>query len=198
VKAKIGLISLGGMLLVSAVVLVAAQRDEMLQVLADSGAAQVPDQVVPGAGSPPASSGVPEENADKAAEGVDGQMADVAQPPEILVADFSNQDRALAERVEARWKAMVERDLASAYGYTLPSFRQANTLEQFSKGYGRAVTWRKAKVLGIWYDAPEIARVKIALETEQGTPWGGQPEKRVTRIDETWLNRDGVWWLNPK
>jgi len=195
VKAKSGLILLGGVLAVVPGLLVANQA---VQPGVEPPVAVVPEQAVPVADPHSVAPGPQEGGGSKAGE-AESQGAEVAVAPEILAADFSEQDKLLADRVEARWKAMVERDFASAYGYTLPSYRQANTLEQFAKGYGRAVAWRMAQVRGIRYDDPEIARVKIALETEQATPWsGGQLEKRVTGIDETWLNRDGVWWLSPK
>ncbi len=194
-KAKTGLILLGGVLVVVPVLLVANQADNPG---VEPPVAVVPEQVVPVADPPSVAPGSQEGEGNKDGE-AESQGAEEAVFPGILAAEFSEQDKLLADRVEARWKAMVERDFASAYGYTLPSYRQANTLEQFAKGYGRAVGWRLAQVRGIRYDAPEIARVKIALETEHATPWsGGQLEKRVTGIDETWLNRDGVWWLSPK
>jgi len=195
VKAKSGLMLLGGVLIVAPVLLVANQADKPGM---EPPVAVVSEPAIPVAASPSVAAGSQEGAGNKAGE-ADTLGVEVAVPPEILAADFSEQDKLLADRVEARWKALIERDFAAAYGYALPSYRQANTPEQFAKGYGRAVGWRMAQVQGIRYDAPEIARVKIALETEQATPWsGGQLEKRVTGIDETWLNRDGVWWLSPK
>ncbi len=193
-KVKSGLL-LGGVLSVVPVLLVANQANKPGM---EAPVAVVPESAIPVADSPSVAAGSHEGVGIEAGK-AESQGAEVAVPPEILAADFSEQDRLLVDRVEARWKALVERDFAAAYGYALPSYRQANTMEEFTKGYGRAVGWRMAQVRWIRYDAPEIARVKIALETELTTPWsGGQLEKRVTGIEETWLNRDGVWWLSPK
>ena len=158
----------------------------------------VPAQTIPVTDTPPVDPG-PQEGGPAKADEAQSQATEVAGAREVLAANFSEQDRLLADRVEARWKAMVEKNFESAYGYTLPSYRQANTLEQFAKVPSRSVVWRKAQVRSIRYDDPQIARVKIALESELVTPWSvGQPEKRVTGLEETWLNRDGIWWLSPK
>jgi hypothetical protein len=197
VKAKSGLMLLGGVLIVAPALLVANQ-DQANKPGMEPPVAVVSEPVIPVADSPLVGAGPQEGGGSKSGE-AETKGAEVAVSPKVLAADFSEQDKLLADRIEARWKSLVEKDFASAYGYTLPSYRQANTLEQSTKEYGRAVGWRMAQVRWIRYDTPEIARVGIALETEQATPWsGGQLEKRVTGIDETWLNRDGVWWLSPK
>ena len=194
-KVKFGFIQLVGVMAVVSPALLVANETEKPGV--DTTVTLLPGQAPPVAEAVPAVERAPlEENAGEKGK-AESKPKEASGPPEKLVADFSEQDKALADRVEERWKAMVERDFKSAYSFALPSFRQATTLEQFSNRFGKAVAWRKAQVRGIRYDSPEIARVKIALETELTTPWGGKPEVRVTRIDETWLKRDGIWWLNP-
>jgi hypothetical protein len=115
---------------------------------------------------------------------------------EIARDDFGQQELELASRAEGRWKSLVEGDYAAAYGYTLPSYRQIHTLEQYATRFGKAVRWRVAKVQGIRYDSPTIAHLSIDLEADVALPWGGQTERVVTRLYETWLNREGEWWIS--
>jgi hypothetical protein len=109
---------------------------------------------------------------------------------------FGPEDKALADRVEARWQALVERNFEAAYAYLLPSYRQTHTAEQYRSRFGNAVRWRVATVQGIRYDTPKVAHVSLNLETEHAPSWGGQAERLVTRLHETWLNRDDAWWLS--
>jgi hypothetical protein len=102
----------------------------------------------------------------------------------------------LANRVEAYWRALSERNFEAAYAFLLPSYRQTHTAEQYGSRFGGAVRWRVATVQGIRYDTPKVAHVRLNLETEHVPSWGGQAERLVTRLDETWLNRDDEWWLS--
>ena len=117
-------------------------------------------------------------------------------PNEWSRADFRPQDGMLAERVEARWAALAKGDFKAAYAYTLPSYRQTHSFEQFASRFGGAVTWRVATVQAIRCDTPQAARVRLALEYEYVPSWGGEAEKLVTRLHETWLDREGEWWLS--
>jgi hypothetical protein len=126
--------------------------------------------------------------------GASASGSGVAQ--EILRSDFRSQDKALAHRVEARWQSLIEANFEVAYAYTLPSYRQTHTAQQYRSLFGAAVRWRVAAVQGIRYDAPTVAHVRLNLETEHVPPWGGQAERMVTRLYETWLFRSGEWWLS--
>jgi len=109
---------------------------------------------------------------------------------------FRAVDKKLAGRVEARWRAVIEGNFTAAYAYTLPSYRKTHTAQQYRSQFGNAVRWRVATVQGIRYDTPTVAHVRLNLETEHVPPWGGQAERLVTRLYETWLHRDGEWWLS--
>jgi hypothetical protein len=115
---------------------------------------------------------------------------------EIPADEFRPQDKELAGRVEARWRALIDGNFAGAYAYTLPSYRQTHTAQQYRSQFGNAVRWRVATVRGIRYDTPAVAHVRLSLETEHVPPWGGEAERLVTRLYETWLYRDGEWWLS--
>jgi hypothetical protein len=109
---------------------------------------------------------------------------------------FRALDKELAGRVEARWRALIDGNFTAAYDYTLPSYRQTHTAQQYRSRFGNAVRWRVATVQGIRYDNPIVAHVRLSLETEHVPSWGGQAERLVTRLYETWLYRDGEWWLS--
>jgi hypothetical protein len=123
-------------------------------------------------------------------------MSGKTEAKEISRDEFRPQDKELTGRAEARWQSLVKGDFEAAFGYTLPSYRQTHTLEQFRNSFGKAVTWILATVQGIRYDTPEIAHVRLNLEYEYVPSWGGQAEKMVTQFHETWLHRDGEWWLS--
>lgn len=115
---------------------------------------------------------------------------------EILASDFGPKEHAIAERAEGRWRALAQRDFAAAYRFTLPSYRQTHSEEQYRKRYGNAVTWRVAKVYGIRYTSPRVAKVRLGLEAELVPTSGEGAEKVVMRIDETWLEREGAWFVS--
>ena len=116
--------------------------------------------------------------------------------PVIARTAFSPCEKTLATRVEARWQAMIDHDFATAYQFTLPSYREANSLEQFKSRFGAAVTWRGAKVTSLQYVGPETVRLSVDLEVEYVPSWGGDKQKAITAVDETWLSREGSWWLS--
>ena len=120
----------------------------------------------------------------------------VAPSPVVGRAAFSPCDKALATRVEARWQAMIDKDFAKAYQFTLPSYRETNSLDQFKGRFGEAVTWRAAKVVSLQYSGTETVRLSIELEVEYVPSWGGDKQTALTQVDETWLSREGSWWLS--
>lgn len=120
----------------------------------------------------------------------------VAPSPVVARAAFSPCDKALATRVEARWQAMIDKDFAKAYQFTLPSYRETNSLDQFKGRFGEAVTWRTAKVVSLQYSGTETVRLSIELEVEYVPSWGGDKQTALTQVDETWLSREGSWWLS--
>jgi hypothetical protein len=176
------------------------KADEPVPPARDGVAVVGPGQAVLG-GSPseaPASArdqaGVAPEKGVDAKAGVPTPGSGIAR--EIAAGDFRPQDRELAHRAEARWRSQIEGNFEAAYGYTLPSYRQTHTVQQYRGLFGSVVRWRLATVQGIRYDTPSVAHVRLNLETEHVPPWGGQAERLVTRLYETWLYRGGAWWLS--
>jgi hypothetical protein len=182
--------------------LVAALTSNVLAAESNATAVSTPDKLPLAAEviSPSAAaSGITEEEPKAAPSTTDAAEVVGNRPalaPEIQRAAFGPTENALAQRVEERWQAMVEKDFDKVYGYNLPSYRQTNTLEQFKGRFGKAVTWREAEVQGIQYNGPESARVRINLEVEYVPSWGGAAQPAITRVDEIWLNRDGTWWIS--
>ncbi len=115
---------------------------------------------------------------------------------EILAADFGPKERAIADRAEARWQALARRDFSAAYQFTLPSYRQTHSEEQYRQHFGNAANWRVAKVHGIRYTSPTVAQLRIGLTVEIVKTSGEGADKLVMRVDETWLERERSWFLS--
>jgi hypothetical protein len=102
-------------------------------------------------------------------------------------ATAEQKQKAVAERAEARWAALIKGDLDAAYTYLSPTTRSTVTLAQF-KGRIKPGIWKEAKAeivkcdgdvcnveMQITYDMPKMKGIRTPLaETwiiENGTPW---------------------------
>lgn len=103
------------------------------------------------------------------------------------------------ERAEARWAALLDGDLESAYSYYSPGYRSANSVIDFG------VSWSTRRVKFISADYAEHQcedeRCSVTFETgftvERPVP-GMDVFNGTQRIDETWIESDGQWWFVPK
>lgn len=129
---------------------------------------------------------------------VERAYAEVSQASETAVAVVPSQSDAdkamLVSRVEARWRALCEKDYRASYDYELPTYRSANSFEKYRGRFGEAVTWHVATVKEVRYDDPEVAVVSIDLEHSRPLLVGGGVVRSTTPIVETWLKREGQWW----
>jgi hypothetical protein len=106
-----------------------------------------------------------------------------------LNADSSAERKAkvVAERADARWKAIIEKDFDAAYAYLSPASRATITRLGFRAAASR-LQYRNAKVEGVTCDKTVCsARVELTYDTKmmQGVR---------TPIRESWIIDQGQAW----
>lgn len=92
------------------------------------------------------------------------------------------------ERAVARWKAMIAKDLDSAYAFLSPGSKASNPLDLY-KARIRALDWRGAEALGAECEG-DTCKVSIRL-TLNHSRVGGEVS---TVLQETWIRDSGQWW----
>jgi hypothetical protein len=98
-------------------------------------------------------------------------------------------EKAASARAEARWAAMIRKDLDGAYAFLSPGSKATNPLSLF-KGKIRPLDWKSAKALSASCEAEKCA-VKIELSLFDKRLGGDV----ATIFEETWLLDSGQWWL---
>jgi len=103
----------------------------------------------------------------------------------------------VAERAQARWDALIERDFELARSYYSPGFRAQNTASGFASAMqGRPVRWDDARV-----DMVDCSRDKCTVKvnvtyTAIAAP-GHLADMQNTRpLNETWIELDSEWWYS--
>ena len=95
---------------------------------------------------------------------------------------------AVTERVNARWAALIQGDMDTAYTFFSPASRELLSLASY-KVQARGSGFRKAEISGVDCKA-EICDVKVMLTYDHPRMKG-----ITTPIDETWVLTDGQYWL---
>jgi hypothetical protein len=113
--------------------------------------------------------------------------------PEDSEAWRDSQQRALVERAELRWKALISGDFEKAYQYQSPAYRAVVSMQQFKASFGGSVAWLAARAGKVEYDEPSAANVTIGVEYSAGI-FGGGNYKSTRELMERWLYVDGTWW----
>ena len=107
------------------------------------------------------------------------------RPPEEVV----------AERAQARWDAMAERDFQKAWEFYSPGFREQTSAELFSVEMARRpVRWESAKVQQV---NCADQRCEVSSEVAYSVPGASGPlagHEGSREVDEIWIELDGKWW----
>jgi hypothetical protein len=101
----------------------------------------------------------------------------------------TSNEAQVAARAEARWKAMIAKDLDLAYTFLSPGSKAVNPIEVF-KGKIKPLDWRAAKAGSVSCEQDKC-QVKISL-TFSDQRLGGEI---TTVLAETWLKDSDQWWL---
>lgn len=97
-------------------------------------------------------------------------------------------DEDVSVRAEARWQAMIARDLDAAYEFLSPGSKTANPLTLF-KAKIRPLDWRSAKALSASCDGDKCS-VKLHISFYHSKSHG----EIATVLEETWIRDAGKWW----
>ena len=108
-------------------------------------------------------------------------------------------EQRIAERVTARWDAVLSGDLAGAYAYLSPGYRSSVTLLRYQRSVLlNRVRWTDARYMQ-GNCAETTCKVKISLDY---TLYGGLPGVKsfdgTQTVEESWVLADGLWYLVPE
>ena len=111
------------------------------------------------------------------------------RPPEEIV----------AERAQARWDALVERDFQTAWQFYTPGYRQQLPATDFAVEMARRqVRWTEGSVTAVECDEQEN-RCDVHSIVHYEVPGrfpGVGALKGESGVDEIWLQIDGKWWYS--
>jgi hypothetical protein len=109
-----------------------------------------------------------------------------------------SDDEIVVERAKARWTAMLDRDMETAYGYYSPGYRSTTSVVDFMFNQrSRRVKWESAEYLG--HSCTESAcevRFKTGFRIDKAVP-GMDVYHGFDTIEETWVKTNGEWWFVP-
>ena len=109
------------------------------------------------------------------------------RPPEEIV----------AERAQARWDAMVDRDFEKVWEFYSPGFREQSSKSAFAADYARRpMRWDSARVVSV--DCQE-RRCETEFEvsyTVTGGPGTLAGMENTRSVDNVWIEIDGQWWYS--
>jgi hypothetical protein len=105
----------------------------------------------------------------------------------------SAAEKAVRERAQARWSALVEKDWKTAYSYLTPAYRAVVPLKRYGNQFNGPVQWESAEVRSV---ACEEKRCTAKVEiTFRALIPGHMDRLTSTFIEEAWvLEEDGQWY----
>lgn len=119
----------------------------------------------------------------------------VALQPEDSEKWRQSQHPALKDRAEKRWDALIKGNFEKAYTFTSPDFRAVVSSQQYRGKFGRALSWRLARVVNVSYDAPTVATVSVEVTYRASLPGtGGEMIETQSLISEKWIYKNREWW----
>ena len=109
-----------------------------------------------------------------------------------------SDDDIVVQRAQARWDAMLSKDLETAYSYYSPGYRSTMSLPDFVfKQRTRRVKWETAEYLG--HTCTERSckvKFKTGFRVDKAVP-GMDVYRGSDEIEETWVKPDDEWWYVP-
>ena len=104
----------------------------------------------------------------------------------------------VAERAQARWQAMVDRDFEAAWPFYSPAYRGQRSEPVFVTDLSRRpLRWQSADVKEV---SCEGSRCEVTAEVDYSVPGApgvlsGLESSRA--VNEVWIRLDGEWWYSP-
>lgn len=101
----------------------------------------------------------------------------------------------VAERAQARWDLMIERDFEKAWDYYSPGFRDTTPRQEFSEDMKRRpIRWYEADVLSVECDGDRcLAEVEVVYRAI-AAPHGQSRIRLNRKLEENWIRLRGQWW----
>ncbi|HKK57574.1 hypothetical protein [Marinobacter sp.] len=109
------------------------------------------------------------------------------RPPEEIV----------AERAQARWDAMVERDFEKVWEFFPPGLREQTSQAVFAVEYARRpIRWDSARVTAV-----DCEKRRCEISTEVSYTVAGGPAtlagmQNSRSVKGVWIEIDGEWWYS--
>ena len=106
-----------------------------------------------------------------------------------------NAETLVASKTEARWQALIEGRLETAYRYETPEYRAVYTFSQYRRKVHGVGTWKKAEVKGVSCTENKcIASVKVYVTIVVGR--GFENVNSSDQFDENWVQdaKSGDWF----
>ena len=109
------------------------------------------------------------------------------------------RDRAIQERAQARWDALLAGDFIAAYQYLSPGYRSTTSATDFEISFRT----RRVQYISAEYKSHACEETACTVQMMVGyrvvRPVAGLPEwKSNSLIEERWINSDGKWWFLPE
>lgn len=109
------------------------------------------------------------------------------------------RDRALQERAQARWDALLAGDFDQAYAFLSPGYRSGISVTDFEIIFRtRKVQYTSAEYREHSCDEA-VCTVKVFVGYKIHRPLTGMTEWTSTSLlEERWINSNGNWWYLPE
>lgn len=103
------------------------------------------------------------------------------------------------DRANARWDALFDGNIGTAYGYLTPGFRSSVSLEQYQRALAVApVKWTSAKYISSKCDETRCdVKMLVTITVKNAVP-GVKSFDAKDYIDETWILVNGKWFMVPE
>lgn len=105
----------------------------------------------------------------------------------------------LERRATDRWKLLIAKDGARAYGYLTPGYRAKKSEREYVDWVNaRPVTWVSAAYQEYQCDSKESCKVYLFLTLETTLRGVSGTQQTFATVEERWLKIDGVWYHLPE
>ena len=101
----------------------------------------------------------------------------------------------VAERAQARWNAVIEKDFEAAWAFYSPGFRQQNDEAVFRVDMARRpVQWQSAGLESVQCEEARCEAEFTVGYKAVGAPGVLSGFEGERTVDEIWIEIDGQWW----
>jgi hypothetical protein len=100
----------------------------------------------------------------------------------------------LRNRAAARWAALIAGDLATAYQYESPAYREVHTIKDYAATFGGMVKWNLATVTDVRYHQEVKSGAEVVVLLDISFPLGGDDVATVVEVREPWAFVGGTWY----